>query len=151
MRYAFVVGLIAVLTYAAPSTAAEVEIREFDLPSGTRPHDVAPGPDGVVWYVSQPKGVLGRLDPATGKVEQIALGTGSSPHGVIVGPDGAPWITDGGQNAIVRVIPAPPRSSASRSREPRLRQPQHRNIRRPGYPVVHGTERGLRTPRSEDR
>lgn len=105
MRCRFVVGLIAVLTCGAASTAAEIEIKEFDVPSGTRPHDVAPGPDGVVWYVSQPKGVLGRLDPATGKVEQIPLGTGASPHGVIVGSDGAPWITDGGQNAIVRVDP----------------------------------------------
>lgn len=105
MRYRYVVGLIAVLMCGAASAAAEIEIKEFDLPSGTRPHDVAPGPDGVVWYVSQPKGVLGRLDPATGKVEQIPLGNGSAPHGVIVGPDGAPWITDGGQNAIVRVDP----------------------------------------------
>ncbi len=105
MRYAFILGLIAVLACGAVAAAADVEIREFDLASGTQPHDVAPGPNGIVWYVSQPKGVLGRLDPTTGKVEQIPLGQGSSPHGVIVGPDGAPWITDGGQNAIVRVDP----------------------------------------------
>ncbi len=53
----------------------------------------------------QRQGALGRLDPATGEVEQIPLGDGSAPHGVIVGPDGAPWITDGGLNAIVRVDP----------------------------------------------
>ncbi len=105
MRYALILGLTTVLACGAVAAAADVEIREFDLPSGTRPHDVAPEPNGIVWYVSQPKGVLGRLDPATGKVEQIPLGQGSAPHGVIVGPDGAPWITDGGQNAIVRVDP----------------------------------------------
>ncbi|MBW3662807.1 MAG: hypothetical protein KY469_06880 [Actinobacteria bacterium] len=47
--------------------------------------------------------MLGRLDPATGEVEEVDLGNGSAPHGVIVGPDGAAWVTDGGRNAIQRV------------------------------------------------
>jgi virginiamycin B lyase len=79
------------------------EVRYYPVPPGAGPHDVAPAPDGTVWYTAQRAGVLGRLDPASGKTEQIALGPGSSPHGVIVGPDGAAWVTDGGQNAIVRV------------------------------------------------
>jgi virginiamycin B lyase len=58
-----------------------------------------------VFYTAQVTGKLGILDPATGRVEEIALGPNSVPHGVVVGPDGAPWITDGGQNAIVRVDP----------------------------------------------
>lgn len=85
---------------------AETVMQTYPLPRGAGPHDVAPAPDGGVWYTAQAAGALGRLDPATGKVEQIALGEGSAPHGVIIGPDGAPWVTDGGQNAIVRVDPA---------------------------------------------
>ena len=85
--------------------AGAKEIRYFATPRGDHPHDVAPASDGGVWYTGQHAGVLGRLDPSTGKVERIALGDGSAPHGVIVGPDGAPWITDGGLNAIVRVDP----------------------------------------------
>ena len=88
----------------APATAQTV--RYYDLPPRSAPHDVAPAPDGTVWYTAQRTGHLGRLDPRTGKVEEIPLGRGSSPHGVIVGPDGAAWVTDGGQNAIVRVDPA---------------------------------------------
>ncbi len=65
-----------------------------------------PAPDGTVWYTAQRTGHLGRLDPRTGKVDEIPLGRLSSPHGVIVGPDGAAWVTDSGQNAIVRVDPA---------------------------------------------
>jgi virginiamycin B lyase len=80
-------------------------IQEYPVPAGSHPHDVAPAPDGTVWYTAQHVGALGRLDPATGKTHHIALGSGSSPHGVIVGPDGAPWITDSGLNAIVRVDP----------------------------------------------
>lgn len=89
---------------AAPAPVEPV-IQEYAVPPGSRPHDVAPAPDGSVWYTAQGSGELGRLDPATGQTHHIPLGAGSAPHGVIVGPDGAPWITDGGLNAIVRVDP----------------------------------------------
>jgi len=77
--------------------------REFGVVAGSHPHDVAPAPDGGVWYTGQLDGTLGHLDPATGRVRTIKLGAGSAPHGVITGPDGNAWITDEGQNAIVRV------------------------------------------------
>jgi virginiamycin B lyase len=89
----------------ATAEPAASEVRYYVLPEGTGPHDVAPAPDGKVWYTGQGKGVLGGLDPATGAVEEVPLGEGSAPHGVIIGPDGAAWVTDGGQNAIVRVDP----------------------------------------------
>ena len=84
---------------------SELRVQEFEVPAGSRPHDVAVAADGTVWYSAQGSGELGRLDPTTGDIEEVALGEGSRPHGVIVGPDGAPWITDGGLNAIVRVDP----------------------------------------------
>lgn len=83
--------------------AAGPRLEEFPVPSGSHPHDVAPAPDGTVWYTAQRAGALGRLDPLTGDSHQIPLGSGSAPHGVIVGPDGNAWVTDGGMNAIVRV------------------------------------------------
>ncbi len=92
-------GLLAV----APIQAQTV--RYYPVPPGSGPHDVAPAPDGSVWYTAQRSGELGRLDPASGRTEHIALGRGSAPHGVIVGPDGAAWVTDSGLNAIVRVDP----------------------------------------------
>jgi virginiamycin B lyase len=80
-------------------------LQEYPVPAGSHPHDVAPAPDGTVWYTAQATGELGRLDPTTGATRHCKLGPGSRPHGVIVGPDGAPWITDSGLNAIVRVDP----------------------------------------------
>jgi len=96
---------------AAPSAAttpdvSAVKLVEFPVGRGQGPHDVAPAPDGGVWYTAQRTGDLGYLDPKTGATRMVKLGTGSAPHGVIVGPDGAPWVTDGGLNAIVRVDPA---------------------------------------------
>jgi virginiamycin B lyase len=105
----FITPTIAVLACAfatsvfAPAFAAQATF--YQLPPGAYPHDVAPAPDGTVWYSGQQKGILGRFDPKTGKNEEIPLGPGAAPHGVIVGPDGAPWITEGGQNAIARVDP----------------------------------------------
>jgi virginiamycin B lyase len=91
---------------AASATAGAVlRTREYTVPAGSHPHDVAPAPDGSVWYTAQASGELGRLDPATGTTTEVPLGEGSAPHGVIVGPDGAPWVTDGGLNAVVRVDP----------------------------------------------
>ena len=66
-------------------------------------HDLAPAPDGGVWFSAQRSGHLGWFDPKTGRTELVSLGAGSAPHGVIQGPDKAAWITDGGQGAIVRV------------------------------------------------
>jgi virginiamycin B lyase len=101
---ALIVSVLLVAASALPSRAAQVSY--FSVPRGAHPHDVAPAPDGGVWYTAQTQGALGHLDPKTGKTIQIPLGSDSAPHGVIVGPDRAPWITDGGQNAIARVDPA---------------------------------------------
>ena len=88
-------------TATGPAPANAVE--RFPVPAGSAPHDVAPAPDGSVWYTAQRTGKLGRLDPATGQTTEVPLGMGSAPHGVIVGPDGHAWVTDSGLNAIVRV------------------------------------------------
>jgi len=93
---------IAVLGGVAGAGAAPTY---FEVKHGSGPHDVAaaPTPDGPVYYTGQRAGLLGVLDPKSGRQVEVPLGKGSAPHGVIVGPDNAAWITDGGQNAIVRV------------------------------------------------
>jgi virginiamycin B lyase len=105
MRRLLMTLMVALATATIAWGQAPFEVRYYDVPKGAHPHDVAPAPDGSVWYTAQRQGALGRLDPVTGKSEQIPLGKGSAPHGVIVGPDGAAWVTDGGLNAIVRVDP----------------------------------------------
>jgi virginiamycin B lyase len=103
MIRAMVAGLAVLMLGVADLPAASVAY--YAVPSGAHPHDVAPAPDGTVWYTAQHQGALGILDPKTGKVVQISLGRDAAPHGVIVGPDRAAWITEGGQNAIARVDP----------------------------------------------
>ncbi|HLW47796.1 MAG TPA: lyase [bacterium] len=97
-------GLLVLLGAAGGGVqSAPPPLREYAVPMGSHPHDVAPARDGTVWYTAQTAGELGRLDPATGKIQHVKLGEGSAPHGVIIGPDGAVWVTDGGLDAIVHV------------------------------------------------
>jgi virginiamycin B lyase len=88
-----------------PASAQAQAMQSWPLGTSRRTgiHDVAPAPDGGVWFTAQGSGHLGHFDPKTGKTELISLGMGSSPHGVVQGPDKAAWITDGGRQAIVRV------------------------------------------------
>jgi virginiamycin B lyase len=100
-----VVAAVAVIALGV-SPAPAAEVKYYEVTRGAHPHDVAPAPDGTVWYTAQHQGALGILDPKTGKVTQVSLGPDAAPHGVIVGPDRAAWITEGGQNAIARFDPA---------------------------------------------
>ena len=104
VRAAFGIAAGLLVLSAAVATKAQ-DVSYFEVPKGDGPHDVAPDATGIVWYTGQRAGVLGRLDPTTGKTERISLGEGSSPHGVIIGPDGAVWLTDSGLNSILRVDP----------------------------------------------
>jgi virginiamycin B lyase len=98
--------LAAVALICAVATAQSAQVSFYQLPSGSYPHDVAPAPDGAVWFTGHSQGFLGHFDPANQKLEKISLGRGAAPHGVIVGPDGAAWVTEGGPTAIARVDPA---------------------------------------------
>ena len=132
---------VATLAFNA-SVAAQQSQQVFPLPEGAYPHDVAPAPDGKVWYSAQRNGALGILDPATGQSREMKLGPKSSPHGVIQGPDGAAWLTDGGQNAIVRVDPKTEEVKVWKLPE----DTGYTNLNtavfdKDGNPLVHGSER----------
>jgi virginiamycin B lyase len=99
-------GALALAAVSAPASADESRFTVFKLPDGNYPHDVSPGPDGLVFYADQRRGGIGIVDPKTGKVEKVPFGEGSAPHGVFTGPDGKAWLTDGGLNAIVSYDPA---------------------------------------------
>src|SRR5712691_8320683 len=95
------------LCIAQPLSAAQESaprIQEYPVPAGSHPHDLAPAPDGGVWYVAQRMGELGRLDPATGQIKRIKLGEKSRPHGVMDDQDKV-RLTDFGANALVRFDP----------------------------------------------
>ena len=103
-RRSLLAATAALPLLAGPAQAAG-KLQSWKLATSRRTgiHDLAPAPDGGVWFTAQASGHLGWFDPASGRTDLVPLGGGSSPHGVIQGPDKAAWITDGGQNAIARV------------------------------------------------
>ena len=105
-----VLPALCLLMATAVDAQTGASVQYYAVPAGAGPHDVAPAPDGTVWYTAQRQGALGRLDPRTGQTVQIALGRGSAPHGVVVGPDGAAWVRAQARPRPKRSPPEPVRS-----------------------------------------
>jgi virginiamycin B lyase len=78
------------------------------MPNGrtnTRPHGLAAGPDGAMWFTGKATGTIGRIAP-DGKVTHFPLpagGPASKPIYIHAGPDGAMWATELEGNRIARV------------------------------------------------
>jgi streptogramin lyase len=144
--------LLASAALAFATTMAQTaELTFYQLPPGSFPHDVAPAPDGTVWFSAQSQGFAGRFDPKTGQLEKIPLGSGAAPHGVIVGPDANAWLTRrterdrAGRRHEQRGQAVPAAEGISTC------QSQHLGLRQEWDCVVHRPEWGLRTRRSQDR
>ena len=62
--------------------------REWDLPSGHRPHGLLVDRNGMVWTTGNGNGTIGRLDPATGKITEFWTPSGGgSPHTLVITDD----------------------------------------------------------------
>ena len=57
---------IAVVCLSLPvgaHSASATDVRYYDVGAGDHPHDVAPAPDGTVWYTAQHKGLSAGSTP----------------------------------------------------------------------------------------
>src|SRR3954449_1365790 len=70
-------ALLAALLTASPfpgrAQDQAPERQVYRLPKNAYPHDVAPAPDGKVWYSAQQIGALGILDPQSGQARLVTL------------------------------------------------------------------------------
>lgn len=89
--------------------ATKVVITEYDLPrKDWQPHDVIVDREGKVWFSDFGDQVMGRMDPATGKVESFPLpimkADGSPKGGLEIGesPNGDIWQSGMYQGGIYR-------------------------------------------------
>ncbi|MEQ9814908.1 MAG: hypothetical protein RLO50_19180 [Azospirillaceae bacterium] len=85
----------------------EIAFAEWVVPTlGQRSRDPVEAPDGAIWWAGQWGNLIGRIDPATGAMEEFPLPPGAHPHSVLIGPDGDVWYT-GNRNATMgRLDPA---------------------------------------------
>ena len=76
----------------------KVVITEYDLPrADAQPHDVVSDAEGIVWYTDYADGILGRLDPRTGKIEEYVnplekAGIAGGFHDIQLDVNGNPWL-----------------------------------------------------------
>jgi len=72
----------------------------------SRPHDPLAARDGSLWYTGQMTGVLGRLDPKTGKIKEYPLKTQhSGPHGLVEDKSGNIWYTGNAAGLVGKLNP----------------------------------------------
>src|SRR5260370_40627775 len=90
------------LSRGARAQESPFRVKYYPVAAGMGSRDVAPAPDGTIWFCGQRNGTLGRLEPRDGSYKLIDLGKGAAPHGAASGPAGPPGITDAGQTAIPR-------------------------------------------------
>jgi virginiamycin B lyase len=69
--------------------------KEWDMPSGHRPHGLLVDRNGIVWTTGNGNGTIGRLDPATGKMTEYKTPSGGGgPHTLVITDDGSTiWFT----------------------------------------------------------
>jgi virginiamycin B lyase len=78
--------------------------KEWDLPSGARPHGLLVDRRGRVWYTGNGNGTIGELDPTSGKVTEHQAPSGGDPHTLVI--DDAQrviWFTVQGAGRIGRL------------------------------------------------
>jgi virginiamycin B lyase len=62
--------------------------KEWDLPSGHRPHGLLVDKQGMVWTTGNGNGTIGKLDPASGKIVEFRTPSGGGgPHTLIISDD----------------------------------------------------------------
>lgn len=85
----------------------EIEITEWVVPTlGQRSRDPAEAPDGSIWWTGMWASLAGRLDPATGRMEEFQLPESARPHTIVPDPAGSIWYTGNSNATIGRLNPA---------------------------------------------
>lgn len=78
------------------------ELREHLLPDGARPRRIGVTDQGHVFYTGYARGVLGRINPANGQIDEWPMpgGKNSRPYGMAVDHENRVWAVEGGRPAM---------------------------------------------------
>jgi len=91
------------------STSGTITNYSAGLNAGSKPNQIAPGPDGNIWFTDTgTTKAIGKIPPSGTITEYSAgLNAGSSPGSITAGPDGNLWFTDQGTTrAIGKITPS---------------------------------------------
>jgi virginiamycin B lyase len=78
-------------------------ITEYPVPNGGKPFELAPGPNGTLWFTVERNDAIGSIT-SDGHITQVRIPTPQSrPYDIAVGSDGAFWFEEGTANKIGRI------------------------------------------------
>src|SRR5690606_30783002 len=85
----------------------EIEITEWTVPTlGQRSRDPIEAPVGSIWWTGMWASLVGRLDPATGEMEEYPLPVTARPHSIVPDEQGNIWYTGNSNATIGKLDPA---------------------------------------------
>ncbi len=99
-------------TTAKPKAAGDrcASLAVTDVPlsaAGGKPTDLAPAPDGAIWFTDTGASAIGRLAP-DGTVRMFPLSAGRDASSIAIGPAGDVWFTQYGFYKTAEFGPPPP-------------------------------------------
>ena len=84
-----------------------IRFQEWQAPTlGQRSRDPVEAVDGSIWWTGMWASLVGRLDPATGAMEEFKLPITARPHSIVPAADGSIWYTGNSNGTIGRLDPA---------------------------------------------
>ena len=92
---------------------ATMAVRTFRLPNErARGRRIAVTSDDIIWYGDYTRGILGRLDPATGRIDEIPLpaGPGSLPYGMATDDKDRIWVAQNVPNQGTTLVGYDPKT-----------------------------------------
>ncbi len=79
----------------------KITFQEWNVPTlGQRPRDPLMTPDGTIWWAGMYGSLIGRLDPATGEMQEYLLDPTATPHSIINDVAGNIWYTGNGNGTV---------------------------------------------------
>ncbi len=90
------------IAYLNPKTG---RFKQYELPSGTHPHNLIIDEENFVWYAGNRNAHIGKLDPETGEIVQFPMPDPAArdPHTLVFTKTGDIWFTVQGGNFIGRL------------------------------------------------
>jgi virginiamycin B lyase len=111
----------------APTLVAgneRIAFTEWRTPTpGARARDPIQDSDGAIWYAGQWSNQIGRIDPATGKIQEYALPANAKPHTVTLDARGNVWYTGNGNATLGYLDPRSGRITEFKMPDPQAKDP----------------------------
>lgn len=131
-----------------------VTFKEWVVPTlGQRSRDPIEAADGSIWWAGQWGNLIGRIDPATGKMTEYPLPEGSKPHTVTLDAAGNVWYTGNKNGTVGKLDPRTGEITVYKMPDPAARDPHSAIFDQAGilwFTLQHSNMIGRLDPKSGD-